>query len=216
MHAMNKSLTNTLATAALLLTSAVSARAGFVVDTGLPNGKAVGAFAFDSSDFYAGQIVFSNASQIESVAAHVLGGTAGETFTVALYSDNAAHLPGDSLYSATATFGTEGWNGLSGLTGWDVSAGNYWVAFEISFNDTLGGASDTGALLDRGVPSPLSRTAFNAGGGYQLGNPPLDFGVQVGAIAAVPEPAVSVLMVMGLGGVGLMARRRQSQPKVTC
>jgi len=209
---MNNRLINSLSAAAVLLASAVSAQAALIVDTGLPNGNIVGAFVFDSNDYYAGQIAFSNAAQIESIAAHVLGGTSGETFTVALYSDSAAHLPADSLYSATATFGSEGWNGLSGLTGWDVSAGSYWVAFEIGFNDTLGSTSDTGALLDRGVPSPLARTAFNAGGGYQLGSPPLDFGIQVGAVAAVPEPSMSILMVMGLGGAGLMARRRQSRP----
>ena len=198
-----------LAAAALLLGCAAPARAALVVDTGVPNGNPVGAFAFDSNDFYAGQVMFTSAAQIGSVATHVLGGSAGETFTVALYADGAAHLPGAALYQATATYSVDGWNGVSGLSGWNVAAGTYWVAFEFGFGDDLGAGSATGALLDRGVPAPLSRTAFDAGGGYQLASAPLDFGVRVETLAAaVPEPAVSVLMLAGVGAIGWVARRR--------
>lgn len=200
----------TLAAAAVLLGSAAPARAALVVDTGVPNGNAIGAYAFDGTDFYAGQVTFTNAAQIGSIATHVLGGSAGETFTVVLYADGGSHLPGAALFQATATFDTDGWNGVFGLSGWDVTAGAYWVAFEINFGDDLGSGSATGALLDRGVPAPLSRTAFDAGSGYQPGAMPLDFGVRVEAVAAaVPEPGVSLLMLAGLGAIGWVARRRR-------
>ena len=198
-----------LAAAAMLLGCAAPARAALVVDTGVPNGNPVGALALDSNDFYAGQVRFTSAAQIGSVATHVLGGSAGETFTVALYADGATHLPGAVLYQATATYSVDGWNGVDGLSGWNVAAGTYWVAFEFGFGDNLGAGSATGALLDRGVPAPLSRTAFDAGGGYQLASAPLDFGVRVEALAAaVPEPTVSVLMLAGFGAIGWVARRR--------
>lgn len=199
-----------LAAAAAMLGWAAPASAALVVDTGVPNGSAIGAYAFDSADFYAGQITFADALQISAISTHVLGGTAGETFSVVLYGDSGLHLPGAALFQTTATFAADGWNGVSGLSGWNLLAGSYWVAFEIGFGDNLGSASVTGALLDRGVPAPLSRTAFDAGSGYQPVGMPLDFGVRVEAVtAAVPEPGVSLLMLAGLGAIAWVARRRR-------
>jgi hypothetical protein len=194
--------------AALLLACASSVHATRVVDTGAPNGSAVGAYAFDATDFYSGQVSFASNARIDDVFAHILGGTAGETFTIALYDDNASQLPGTLRQSVTATFGSDGWNGASSLSGWNVTAGNYWIALEIGFDDTLGQGSLTGALLDRGVPSPLARTAFNPGSGYQAAQ--LDFGLRVDAtVASVPEPETYLLMVAGLAAVTTTARRRR-------
>lgn len=206
---MIKNISSWAAAAALSLAIASPAGATLVVDTGAPNGSAVGAYAFDATDFYAGQVTFTRNLLIDSILTHILGGTAGETFTVALYDDNASHLPGTALRSATATFTDDGWNGLSGLTGWKVAAGVYWIAFELGFDDTLGAGSTTGALLDKGVPKPLARTAFNTGGGYVASATPLGFGVQIGA-TAVPEPAAYLLWLAGLVGMTIVARRRRS------
>ena len=107
---ITKRIVNALA-AAVMLCCAAAAHAALVVDTGVPNGNPIGAYAFDSSDFYAGQITFTNAAQIGSIVTHVLGGSAGERFTVALCADSASHLPGAALYQATATFAADGWNG---------------------------------------------------------------------------------------------------------
>jgi hypothetical protein len=195
--------------AALLLAAASSAHATRVVDTGTPNGSPIMAYTFDATDFYAGQVTFASNTRIDDVFAHILGGTAGETFTIALYNDSASHLPGTLLQSVTATFGSDGWNGASALSGWNVSAGSYWIGLELGFGDTLGQGSITGALLDRGVPSPLAHTAFNPGGGYQAGQ--LDFGLQVDAttVASVPEPETYVLMVAGLAVITAAGRRRR-------
>ena len=194
--------------AALLLAAASSAHATRVVDTGTPNGSPIMAYTFDATDFYAGQVTFASNARIDAVFAHILGGTAGETFTIALYDDNASHLPGALLQTVTATFGSDGWNGASALSGWNVSAGSYWIALELGFDDTLGQGSITGALLDRGVPSPLAHTAFNPGGGYQPGQ--LDFGLRVDAtVASIPEPETYLMMVAGLAAITAAGRRRR-------
>jgi hypothetical protein len=178
------------------------------IDTGTPNGDPVGAYAFDSNDYYAGQVAFAGAARIDDIFGHILGGTAGETFTIALYDDAPGHVPGNELFASTATFGVDGWNGVSGMTDWNVAAGLYWIAFEIGFGETLGTGSVTGALLDSGATSPLARTAFTAGGAYQATSVPLSFGLQVDALV-VPEPASVALVFAGLGGLLAVARRRR-------
>lgn len=190
------------------LTAFTVSHAAVLVDTGTPTGQVVGAYALDAADFYAGEIVISQATELSRVDFHVLGGSAGESFTVALYDDSAAHTPGTLLYSATASYGADGWNGAAGLAGWSVNAGHYWVAVEVGATDTLGSSSLTGALLDRGAPSALARTALNTGSGsYAATASALDFGVRV---SAVPEPASVALLLAGLGVVGVSTARRRS------
>ncbi len=60
-------------TALAMLTVAVPAHAVRVVDTGAPNGNAVGAYTFDGTDFYAGQVDFGGSARIDAVFAHILG-----------------------------------------------------------------------------------------------------------------------------------------------
>jgi hypothetical protein len=193
--------------ATFLSLAVASAQAAHVVDTGAPNGNPIGAYAFDANDFVAGQITFGSAARIDSIYAHVLDGTAGETFSIVLYDDTAGHLPGSLLYSATATFASDGWNGVSALSGWNVTSGSYWIGLEVGPDDTLGQGSLTGALLDRGVPHPLLSTAFNPGSGYQAAA--LDFGLQVDAtVSPVPEPETFALLLAGLGVLASLTRRR--------
>lgn len=192
----------------ILACAEASAQAAHFIDTGAPNGNPIGAYTLDGTDFLAGQVTFGSAARIDAVFAHILGGSAGETFTIALYDDSATHLPGTMLRMTTATFTSNGWNGAAALSGWNVAAGSYWVGLELGFDDTLGQNSLSGALVDRGVPRPLARTAFNAGGGYQLA--PLDFGLQVDAtVAAVPEPETFALMLAGMSALVPLARRRR-------
>lgn len=188
--------------AAALFAAAPFAHAALVVDTGTPNGQAVGAYTFDSVDWYAAQVDFATASQVDAILGHVLGGSAGETFHVALYADDGAGAPGAQLHAATATFTTDGWNGVSGLSGWDVAAGDYWVGLEVWGTDDLGSVSATGALLDQGAPNALAATAFSAESGtdYASTGTPLSIGLRVDAtpLSAVPWPAQGPLMLYGL------------------
>jgi hypothetical protein len=193
-------------TAALLMAiAATPAIAAHTIDTGSPDASFAG-YAFDGNDFYAGLVQFATDSRIDSIATHLIGGNSGETFTVALYSE-AANLPDAVLYAAQGSFGADGWNGASGLSGWNVTSGtHYWVAFEISGADTL----SPFAVLDGNVPTPLTKTAFNAGSGYTATTVSMGFGVRVDAVSAVPEPSSLILMAGGLFAVVSMALRRRS------
>ena len=199
--------------AACALAIAASSQAATVVDTGTPSGVAVGSDLFDSIDWYAAEVSFASAARIDAIYAHVLNGSAGETFTLSLYADDGASAPGTLLYTTTATYGSAGWNGVSGLSGWDVASGSYWVGLEVQWSDTLGSSSVTGALLDLGAPSPLAHWASDTTGGFgydAIGTTSL--GLRVDA-TAVPEPASGLLMLAGLPLLAAAARRRsQRQP----
>jgi hypothetical protein len=200
-----------IAVAAIL--AGTSAQAAVLVDTGTPNGSAVGSYAFDGMDWYAGHVSFGAAYDLSAISAHVLGTTPAETFTVALYTDGA--VPGDLLYSATATIGAsgDGWTGVSGssLSGWHVAAGSYWVAFEIGSGDSLGSGSVTGALLDAGAPNPLAATAFSSGAGYGLSASPLGIGMRIEGALPVPEPTTGALLAAGLAALALLRRGRTTR-----
>ena len=204
---MIKSLFASLSTAALLALAPL-AQAATVVDTGTPGGQAVGALAFDSVDWVAAQVTFSQASRIDAIQGHLLGGAAGETFDISLFSSDGGAGPGSLMYTTTATFGADGWNGVSGLGDWNVVAGQYWIEFEIQGDDSLGSSSVTGALFDTGAPHPLAPTAFTGDAGFSYVDSPLSFGLRV---STVPWPPSASLMLAGmalLSTLGLARRRR--------
>ena len=196
---MNRTLVTSL-----LLALAPLARAAIVVDTGTPNGSPVGSLVFDGSDWVAAQVDFENPATIDAIAAHLLGGSAGETFDISLYDGGAA--PGAPLFSTTATYGADGWNGATGLA-WTVAPGRYWIEFEVNWNDTLGTTpTATGALFDTGVAHPV-RTATTPDWGFSYADAP-SIGLRV---SAGPEPTGAL---QGLAGMLLLstlslARRRR-------
>lgn len=208
---MIKTLTTLGATA--LLAGATLAHAATVVDTGTPGGSAVGALAFDTVDWTAAQVSFATASRVDAIQGHLLGGAAGETFDISLFAADAAQGPGSLLYTTTATYGVDGWNGVSGLGGWTVGAGSYWIEFEIQGGDTLGASSVTGALLDLGAPDPLALTASTSDGGfsYESGAQSIGLRVEATALSPVPEAAPAWQVVAGtllLSSLGVVRRRR--------
>ena len=208
---MIKTLTSL--SAAALLAAAPLAHAAMVVDTGTPNGSAVGALAFDSIDWTAAQVSFATDSKVNAIQGHILGGAAGETFDISLFANDAVQGLGTLLYTATATYGAAGWNGVSGLSGWTVGAGSYWIEFEIQGADTLGSSSVTGALLDLGAPNPLALTASSSDGGFSHGTDALSLGLRVDAtaVSAVPESAAAWQLMAGtllLSTLSAVRRRR--------
>jgi hypothetical protein len=205
--------TLTTLSAAALLAAAPLAHAAMVVDTGTPDGSAVGALALDSIDWTAAQVSFATESNVDAIQGHILGGAAGETFDISLFADDAAQGPGTLLYTTTASYGAAGWNGVSGLSGWTVGAGSYWIEFEIQGADTLGSSSVTGALLDLGAPNPLAMTASTSDGGFSHGTGALSLGLRVDAtaVSAVPESAAAWQLMAGtllLSTLSAVRRRR--------
>ena len=201
---MNPSLLSTLAAAAALAL-APSAQAALVVDTGTPDGSAAGSLVFDGSDWVAAQVDFASAATIDALAAHMLGGTAGETFDISLYDGGAT--PGAQLFATTATYGADGWNGASGLS-WTVAPGSYWIEFEVNGNDTLGSTpTSTGALLDTGVAHPVP-TATTPDWGFTYDASAQSIGLQV---SVVPEPAAALQLLAGMLLLSTLsfARRRR-------
>lgn len=197
---------------AIALMGAVQAQAALVVDTGTPVPVANGyPLAVDGNDWLAGQVNFNQALVINSIKAYlndqgnIGSGYAGDTFTIALYSD-AANAPGALIASATGHFttasGDSGWNGASNLH-WAVGPGTYWAAVEIGAADTFVGEAPVTA------PNPLARYAFNSGGyaGYQVFSG-YAAGLQIDATPAVPEPASFAMILAGLGVLGLLVNRR--------
>lgn len=204
---MTKHLIASLSAAALLALAPL-AHAATVVDTGTPNGAAVGALAFDGIDWAAAQVSFAQAANIDSIQGHVLGGATGETFDISLFANDGGTGPGSLLYTTTATFGTDGWNGVSNLSGWTVTPGKYWIEFEIQGSDTLGSGSVTGALLDVGAPNPLALTATTGDSGFSYQAGAQSFGLRM---SAVPEVTGAWQMAAGmllLSTMSLVRRRR--------
>lgn len=214
---MNKKLLASLAGLAVATSLCIgtAARAAVVVDTGVPNGKLLFATLLDANDWTAARVSFASESDVDSVLFHILGGSAGETFHISLYENSAAGLPGGALYNTVATFGTDGWNGASGLSAWDVAAGSYWFGVEVWDGDTLGSNSITGAGLDQGAANVLQNTALNASFGtdYTLvGAQSIGLQVNASAVSSVPEAPTVQTLAAGLAmlaGAAYVRRRRQ-------
>ena len=191
--------------AAAMFALAPAARAALAVDTGTPDGGAVGALVFDGSDWIAAQVSFATATTIDGIAGHLLGGRAGETFDIALLAGGDA--PGAQQFITTATYAADGWNGASGL-GWTVPAGSWWIEFEVNSNDTLGDTpTATGALFDTGVARPVP-TATTADWGFTYDASASSIGLQV---TTVPEPGTVPQLAAGallLASMAVARRRR--------
>jgi hypothetical protein len=189
------------------LLASFGARADMLVNTGAPT-SAIAPYVLDSSNRYAGKLSFAQDMALDSISTYLAGVAVGETFTVSLYADDGGPGLGEWLSSSTATIAAgSGWNGTSGLA-WTVVAGSYWVGIEVSAADTAGADSFSGALLTRGVPTPLLQTAFSSGGNYHATATALDFALQVQGVSAVPEPAVWALWLAGAAGLAGTVRRR--------
>jgi hypothetical protein len=214
----------TLTAGALALAVAFTAPAAFAAappvlfDSGTPTSGDSYGMALSTVDWLAEEIHLDANTTIGALSTYLAGAQAGETFTIAMYSDrvkNGADIPdtrdGGLLYATQVTFTGNGWNGANGLA-WNVAAaGNYWFAIEVADGDTL--AATDNALLPIGAPNAPLGVAFtdSSSGRFQslgAGSSAYAFGLQV---SAVPEPSTMALMLAG--GLLLVARARRASSR---
>jgi len=183
--------------------SATTQAGGMVLDTGIPD-NSTSPLTLDASNFLAAEFSLgAGQTNIHSIQGYINAGNSGaegDLFTIALYSaDVSSGLPvGDQLWSGHATYLADGWNGLDNVYVSGLTAGNYWVAFEV------GSDNDTAGLLMPVIATngslPALAYAFNDGSGYR----PMtgeNFGVRV----TVPEP--DTLWLFGIGLLPFVFRK---------
>lgn len=198
----NKTVLAGLVLAGFLVPAA--ANAAFILDTGAPTGSGL-PVTLDSNDFYAAEFSLAAGQTITGIQNYLTAGLdgSGATYTIALYtSSDFGTRSATPVFSGQATFGSDGWNGLSDLSLSGLAAGNYWEAVEV-------GASDSATGLSLPVPAangtaPALAYAFNAGSGYTSAGAQA-IGAQI-TVAPVPLPAGVWLLASGL--LGLTAARR--------
>ncbi len=202
---------------ALLLSAALlngAAQATILVDTGSPVLTQNGAIAVINYP-YAHQSVgagfsLAGSNSITDIESYFYVSNPG-TLTLALYSQIAG-LPGNELYSKefsiSGVSGSKGWYGISGVD-WAVSAGNYWVTYEIRNSQTYNGALEFAAPfpLEMAVKNDYYTNWFSHGRnsfglvveGYSIPNP-----------VTVPEPGILALFGLALGGLASTRRKKVS------
>lgn len=190
----------------LVFLISTNANADLIVDTGtMPTGPQIGLslteYQWLAAEFTTAQDYFVN---------EILGwidSDSGGTATATIYADDfvgvdsrsdpaTSELPGTELFSQafTASAGKD-WFGPQGLN-WNLSAGTYWVAFEVHSGQTLDGA------MRYGAPNPLQNQA-SCSGSLRDWRMPLTttdyktYGVRIDA-KPVPEPTSMLLFGAGL------------------
>jgi len=192
-----------------LCLAAGAAQAALVVDTGTPSNAVGSGWAFNSNHSYAGQFSVTGALTIDSIAGYF--STDAGTVGISLFGNSGdgdgGFIPGSVLQSASVvtSAGALAWNGVSALD-WKVGPGTYWVVFTSSY-----GAGSQSSMPGM-APQALGGYALMQGGQWYdatfLG---LGQGLRVDGVvvSSVPEPGGMTMLIVGLVGIGALARRRK-------
>ncbi|MCP3875361.1 MAG: hypothetical protein GY699_19680 [Desulfobacteraceae bacterium] len=131
-------------------------------------------------------------------------------FTAVLYTDGG-DVPGTQLQSAkiiadNASFAWVGTDTIIPNLNWDITAGTYWVAFEVRSGEGDGFDGDiaTNTLF------PLVNEAFSNGGPYMINDSITNIAVRIsGTPKSVPIPSTLGLISLGLLGMAAFKKKIQ-------
>ncbi|MDD4914390.1 MAG: hypothetical protein PHW13_05055 [Methylococcales bacterium] len=205
-----KKLSYVAGLALLAMTISHAAQADTIVDTGAPQGSGYSPLTFDGGDWLAAEFTTTQSWNIGSIEGYITdnGDTSqiGNTFTISVYDNNpSTNTPwlASEEYYGQATFTGDGWNGLTGISGLQLAAGAYWIAFEVGSN----GNSDTfQGIMPVSTANPLTTAWYDgvSSSGYQVqSGAGYDIGVQISSsVAAVPLPSSLLMFVSGILALG--------------
>jgi hypothetical protein len=194
-----------------------------IIDTGAPTSDCNSCeLPLNTTHWVAAQFHVPIKESIEFTDGYI-GGTSGNSFTIALLSNTISNTPGSELFSTTALFKDDTYyQGNQGFL-WPVTPGYYWIAFEVGPTDNLAGGFMTTNSPKKLVTELGNGTSWTPDGKVALGvrifRPPdahpkvvadvSDFRSSGALPSAVPEPAAWSLMLVGLGGLGAALRSRR-------
>ncbi len=193
------------------------ASAALILDPGTPPLTGTADSVLNSSGWYAEEFTVAAGETITQLSAFLTQGVGqpNDTFTFALYSASGSFLGATNgtreltTDSATGTFTANGWNSV-GVDWANLSAGNYWLAVEVSSTQQTRGLdlpAESSASAGSAT-APALAYAF-AGTNHEFATSSAsDVGLQVTATTS-PVPLPPGAWLLGSGLLGLAAARRR-------
>jgi hypothetical protein len=188
------------------------ASASTLLDTGTPTGSS--SVLLNTSDWYAAEFSATAGETVTELEAYLTQGVGavGDTFTWDIYSASGTFLGANregNIFTTTGTFAGNGWNSTS-IDWTPTTSGLYWVALQVSSTTQTRGLDLPTETSTTTGTVPATEFAF-AGTNGRYAETSTGVGLEV---STVPVPAAIWLLGSGLMGLGVLGRRRGSNPAV--
>jgi len=194
----------------LILSNVGNGHAAYIVNTGPGPTSLVGSSPGlwrDASgyQYLAGEFIIDQPYTITNIEGWIYNNNeSNSTATIVIYGDGGSIPNSNEIYSQQFNIASQNydWSGASGLS-WYLSAGTYWLSFEVRTSDTQDGWMPTS---DDNPSSPLGKYAYNYNGVGWQSSLSTNFAARVQA-NAVPIPAA--VWLLGSGLIGIVGVRRK-------